>query len=112
LLVPTFRGVWINADGKYFVKIDGKAISQVLEEESASIAFFVSAEEAAHHYDDAMKRNPDAANVEMNFKEDGIRNIYEDTGTMSNVSRSLDALGGGAISVVPALSVINIKVMR
>jgi hypothetical protein len=59
-----------------------------------------------------MKRNPDAANVELNFKEDGSRNIYEDTGTMSNVSRSLDALGGGAISVVPALSVINIKVMR
>ncbi len=112
LLVPTFRGVWINADGKYFVKIDGKAISQehTSEEESASIAFFVSAEEAAHHYDDAMKRNSDEANVELNFKEDGSRNIYEDTGTMSNVSRSLDALGGGAISVVPALSVINIKV--
>ncbi len=59
-----------------------------------------------------MKRYHDAAILELNFKEDGIRNIYEDTGAMSNVSRSLDAFGGGAISVVPALSVINTKVMR
>jgi hypothetical protein len=59
-----------------------------------------------------MKRNHDAAILELNFKEDGIRNIYEDIGAMSNVSRSLDAFGGGAISVVPALSVINTKVMR
>ena len=31
-----------------------------------SIPFFVSAEEAGRHYDEAMKRNPDAANVELN----------------------------------------------
>lgn len=112
LLVPTYRGVWINSEGKYFIKIEGKPLTRELDsgEKIPSVHLFVSAEEAASQYDKMMQDTSDGNSVELNFKKDGSRNIYEDTGTMSNVSRSLDALGGGAISVVPALSVINIKV--
>jgi hypothetical protein len=112
LLVLTFRGVWFNAEGRYFIKIDGKAVTRESEpaDESALVQWFLSAEKAACHHDEMTKTNPDNTNIELNFKEDGSRNIYEDTDTLSNIGPSLDALGGGAMSVVPALSIINIKV--
>ena len=112
LLVPTYRGVWVNTEGKYFVKIAGKAIMTDFdnqENEASSLQLFLSAEDAAMKYDMIAKKDSEN-NAELNFKEDGSRIIYEDSGTITNVSRNLDALGGGAISVVPALSVINIKV--
>ena len=102
-------------------------------------------------HDDAMKEKGQSKSVQMNFKEDGNRIVYEDAAANAAAGRGLEMLGacsvtrhsfsfvfsvskeitlylriltslfllphcaalcsgGGASSVVPALSVINIKV--
>jgi len=110
LLVPTYRGVWVNTEGKYFVKVDGNAVTTASNEgDVPTVHLFASADEASKHFDMLVSEGGNS-NIELNFRKDGGRIVYEDASSMPNVSRGLDALGGGAISVVPALSVINIKV--
>ena len=102
-LVPTYRGVWVNTLGKYFAKLSGSAI----KDNDDRIIEFVSADDAALFYDSKAAQTEGA---ELNFKKDATRIVYPDTSSMANASRGLDALGGGASSVVPALSIINLKV--
>lgn len=101
--VPGYRGVWINTAGKHFVKIEGRRF----KEEGEDVLFFDSVDDAAHKYDEITKKNKKKKNqkVELNFKPDGSRIVYEDI-----TPASTSGLGGSAASVVPALSVINIKV--
>jgi len=101
-LVPTYRGVWVNTLGKYFAKLSGSAI----KDNDDRIIEFVSADDAALFYDSKAAQTEGA---ELNFKKDATRIVYPDTSSMANASRGLDALGGGASSVVPALSIINLK---
>lgn len=98
--VSGYRGVWVNQAGKYFVKIKGER----LKEENKDM-LFPSVEEAAKKHDEVLKSRNPKGKVEYNYKPDGTRVVYEDVSTSSTTG-----LGGGAASVVPALSVINIKV--
>lgn len=99
--VSGYRGVWINQAGKHFVKINGER----LKDEVGDELLFANAEEAARKHDEILKTKSPKGKVEYNFKSDGSRIVYEDVSTSSTTG-----LGGGAASVVPALSVINIKV--
>lgn len=99
--VPGYRGVWANKAGKYFVKIEKK---RVQDEKACDTMYFDSVDEAAKKHDAILKETSKGGNVELNFKEDGSRIVYEDVSTSST-----SGLGGSAASVVPALSVINIK---
>lgn len=91
----------MNQAGKHFVKIDGER----LKDENDKDLLFPTVEEAARKHDAVLKSKDPKGKVEYNFKADGARVIYEDVSTSSTTG-----LGGGAASVVPALSVINIKV--
>jgi hypothetical protein len=100
--VPSYRGVWVSKTGKHFVKIDNERIKG----DDDATKFFDSIDEAALKYDEEMKARRGKGNkVEYNFKADGTRIVYDDVSTSSTTG-----LGGSASSVVPALSVINIKV--
>ena len=104
--VPGYRGVWVNPAGKNFVKIQMKPYL-----ENGSKKLFTSADEAAKFHDKIAKEKG-LANIELNYKADGkTRIVYEDKSSMTSAGRGLEMLGGGASSVVPALSVINIKVI-
>ena len=100
--VPGYRGVWVNQAGKHFVKITGERLKSP---EGGDVLYFDSVEEAAKKHDSVLKAKKVSGKAEFNFKEDGSRIIYEDVTTSSTTG-----LGGSASSVVPALSVINIKV--
>jgi hypothetical protein len=100
--VPGYRGVWVNPQGKHFVKVKGNRLTAPGSEENL---FFDSIEEAARRHDDVLKAQKGDEGKEYNFQEDGTRIIYEDVTTSSSTG-----LGGSASNVVPALSVINIKV--
>jgi hypothetical protein len=103
--VPGYRGVWVNKKGKHFVKIEGKRFTDTKPEGDENVVFFDSCDDAARKYDEVVtKKSKKSQKVELNFKPDGTRNVYEDT-TTSTAS----GLGGSAANVVPALSVINIK---
>jgi hypothetical protein len=112
--VPGYRGVWINTTGKHFVKVDGERHD----------VFFDSVDDAAKKYDDEVTEKKKIKNQELfddevaegtekkkkknqelNFKPDGARIVYDDI-----TPASTSGLGGSAANVVPALSVINIKV--
>ena len=70
------------------------------------MVFFDSVDDAARKYDELTKKNKKKnQKVELNFKPNGTRIVYEDI-----TPASTSGLGGSAASVVPALSVINIKV--
>ena len=69
------------------------------------VLYFDSVDEAAKKHDSVLKSKETSGKIEYNFKDDGSRIIYEDVSTSSTTG-----LGGSASSVVPALSVINIKV--
>lgn len=101
LRVPGYRGVWVNPEGKHFVKIDGQ---RVTKEDSGEPLLFDNIDDAARKYDELVKEDKKGT-MELNFKPDGSRVTYEDS-TPSTAS----GLGGSATSVVPALSIINIKV--
>jgi len=114
--VPSYRGVWVNPMGKHFVKINGVSLTEEQlnkpagqESFGGSTILFKSADEAARAYDDTVRQRGEDKNTEMNFKEDGSRILYEDAAVNAAAGRGLEMLGGGASSVVPALSVINIK---
>ena len=100
--VPGYRGVGVNQAGKYFVKIKKKRLQ---DEAAGDTMYFDNVDEAAKKHDAILKETSSGKNVELNFKEDGSRIVYEDVTTSST-----SGLGGSAASVVPALSVINIKV--
>jgi len=103
--VRGYRGVWVNPQGKHFVKVNGKRLTVT---QMPDTLFFDSIEEAAKAHDNAVKEQGNDANAELNYQEDGSRIIYED-GTSSTAGAGL---GGSASNVVPALSVINIKVRQ
>jgi len=98
--VPSYRGVWVDQAGKYFIKIESE---RVCGKDRKKPLTFESIEETAKKYD-ALVKKKDKGNeqkLEYNFKSDGTRIVYEDVSTSTTTG-----LGGG---VVPALSVINIK---
>jgi hypothetical protein len=100
--VSGYRGVWVNQAGKHFVKIAGERLQ---EDDGNDTLYFNTVDEAAKKHDVAKKAsNPKEKIIEYNFTGDGSRIVYEDVSTSSTTG-----LGGGAASVVPALSVINIK---
>jgi hypothetical protein len=104
--VPGFRGVWLNTAGKHFVKVDGERLTTA--EGKADVVFFGAIDEAAKKYDSILrmqKKKNHNQKMELNFKPDGTRFLYEDI-----TPASTSGLGGSAANVVPALSVINIKV--
>ena len=81
--------------------MDGTRISG----DDSNVIYFDTADEAAKKHDEVVRAKEPKGKVEYNFNEDGSRIVYEDVSTTSTTG-----LGGGASSVVPALSVINIKV--
>lgn len=99
--VPGYRGVWVNSQGKHFVKVRG---SRLTAPGSGDALFFDSIEEAARRHDEVLKTQ-NVEKREYNYQDDGTRIVYEDVTTSSSTG-----LGGSASNVVPALSVINIKV--
>lgn len=103
--IPGYRGVWINPAGKHFIKIDGK---RFIDEDSTvddAVLLFDTVDDAARKYDEVIRNNKKKnQSVECNFSEDGSRIVYED------ILSTTSGLGGSAANVVPALSVINIKV--
>ena len=110
--VPGYRGVWVDPKGKHFIKIDGKALTNEndtgpVAETTSGCVLFESSDDAARKYDETMKQREAA---ELNFKSDGSRIAYDEETSSAVAGRGLEMLGGGASSVVPALSVINIKV--
>jgi hypothetical protein len=105
--VPGFRGVWLNTSGKHFIKVDGERLMS-LPEGKGDLVFFGAIDEAAKKYDSILrmqKKKNHNQKMELNFKPDGTRFLYEDI-----TPASTSGLGGSAANVVPALSVINIKV--
>jgi hypothetical protein len=103
--VPGFRGVWLNSSGKHFVKVDGERLKSA--EGTGDVHFFGAIDEAAKKYDSILrmqKKKNHNQKMELNFKPDGTRFLYEDI-----TPASTSGLGGSAANVVPALSVINIK---
>ena len=99
--VPGYRGVWVNPMGKHFVKINGVPLTCVKQEEGdgnadkgpGSITLFKDADEAARMHDDAMKKIGQSKSVEMNFKQDGNRIVYEDAAANAAAGRGLEMLG-------------------
>lgn len=111
--VPGFKGVWVKPNGKHFIKIDGESIhdeNTAFDEVKDTLMLFDTAEEAAKKFDEIVTDRGKAHDTEMNFKTDGSRIVYEDSAAGASAGRGVEMLGGGANSVVPALSVINIKV--
>lgn len=118
--VPGYRGVWVNQAGKHFVKIKGKRLTKDDDDDddvddtttkdgttttTNNTLYFDTIDEAARKHDTVLKGKNPGPTAEYNFKADGSRIVYEDVSTSSTTG-----LGGSASSVVPALSVINIKV--
>lgn len=102
--VPGYRGVWVNKSGKHFVKIGGVRLTEERADEG-KLMLFDNIDDAARIHDKVALSENINDKVELNFKSDGSRIIYEDIN-----SASTSGLGGSAANVVPALSVINIKV--
>ena len=103
--VPGYRGVWINPAGKHFIKIDGERIMEDYSETEGSVLLFDAVDDAARKYDEIINMDKKKGqHVECNFSENGSRIVYED------ILSTTSGLGGSAANVVPALSVINIKV--
>ncbi|KAG7363982.1 hypothetical protein IV203_037184 [Nitzschia inconspicua] len=97
--VLSYRGVWMDPAGKYFIKIEGKKFS-----DGSTAVTFDSVDEAARKYDAILKNRSPEGRFEYNFKPDGCRIVYEESSTSSTTG-----FGGNLDNVVPALSVINIR---
>jgi hypothetical protein len=100
--VPGYRGVWVNKTGKHFIMIDGRPIKL-----DGTLKLFDTTDDAARKHDEILQaesKDP-SAKLELNFRSDGTRIQYDDVSQTAS-----SGLGGSAASVVPALSVINIKV--
>eukprot|EP00529_Nitzschia_sp_RCC80_P002582 CAMPEP_0113479372 /NCGR_PEP_ID=MMETSP0014_2-20120614/21273_1 /TAXON_ID=2857 /ORGANISM="Nitzschia sp." /LENGTH=1797 /DNA_ID=CAMNT_0000372663 /DNA_START=224 /DNA_END=5617 /DNA_ORIENTATION=+ /assembly_acc=CAM_ASM_000159 len=100
--VPTYRGVWVNAKGEYFLKVDTKRWTN---EGDDKIVYFQAADEAAKKYDSILdtKKAGEGAKKEYNFI-DGQRIVYDD-----GAKSAITGVGGNSSNVVAKLSVINIK---
>jgi homoserine kinase len=82
--------------------IDGRLIKH-----DGKLQLFDTSDDAARKHDEILQaesKDP-SAKLELNFRPDGTRMLYEDVSPTAS-----SGLGGSAASVVPALSVINIKV--
>jgi hypothetical protein len=101
--VPGYRGVWVNQAGKHFVKIDGTRLNR---EGTEALWLFDNIDDAARKHDEVREKEK-KGKLELNFKADGSRIVYEDI-----TPASTSGLGGSATTVVPALSIINIKVRQ
>ena len=74
-------------------------------ETEGSVLLFDAVDDAARKYDEIINMDKKKGqHVECNFSENGSRIVYED------ILSTTSGLGGSAANVVPALSVINIKV--
>lgn len=105
--VPGYRGVWVNPAGKHFVKIGGERLKK---DDSNDVLYFDSTDDAAKKYDELIRERGLEKSDGLNFNEDGTRIVHEDNNPAAAAGRGFEIMGGGASSVVPALSVINIKV--
>jgi len=86
------------------VKVEGKRLPE--SDGSDEILYFDSIDDAARKYDEVLRQQKKKnQKLEYNFKNDGTRIQYEDNTLASN-----SGVAGSASNVVPALSVINIKV--
>lgn len=104
--VPGYRGVWVNKAGKHFVKIGIDRLTGTDDEDDD--LYFDNIDDAARKYDKVVKKRKDKnQKIELNFKADGSRIVYEDIKPAST-----SGVGGSASNVVPSLSVINIKVCK
>jgi hypothetical protein len=99
--VPGYRGVWVDQFGKHFVKIAG---ARLKKDGGDELLLFDSIDDAARKHDEILKKEK-KGKLELNFKPDGSRIVYEDIAPSST-----SGIGGSATTVVPALSIINIKV--
>ena len=88
LCIPSYRGVWVNSEGKYIVKVDGEVLKR---SNQMADMLFDEADDAAKHYDYIMKLRDE--NLELNFKPDGTRIKYDNSGLMSARRRGLDVIG-------------------
>jgi len=113
--VPGYRGVWVNPAGKHFVKIGGE---RLLKGEATDDGgggddwLFDSIDDAAKKHDEIVRERGLEKSDELNFNKDGSRIVHDDGTPAAAAGRGLEIMGGGASSVVPALSVINIKVLE
>ena len=108
--LPGYRGVWVNPSGKHFVKIDGERL-RIGDANDSDVWLFDSLDEAAKKHDEIVReRGGSEKNDGLNFNEDGSRIVHDDGTPAATTGRGLEVMSGGASSVVPALSVINIKV--
>ena len=86
------------------MKVEGKRLPE--SDGSDEILYFDSTDDAARKYDEVLRQQKKKnQKLEYNFKNDGTRIQYEDNTPASN-----SGVAGSASNVVPALSVINIKV--
>lgn len=102
--------MWVNPAGKHFVKISAERLSKGVENDGSGpggeVLFFDSIDDAANKHDEVVRERKLEKSDRLNFNEDGSRIVHED----STSTAGLEIMGGGASGVVPALSVINIKV--
>mmetsp|Transcript_27369 Transcript_27369/g.41420 ORF Transcript_27369/g.41420 Transcript_27369/m.41420 type:complete len:1311 (-) Transcript_27369:149-4081(-) len=103
--VPGYRGVWVNPAGKHFVKIEKKALTH----NGGELKYFDTVDQAACEHDKVLQERGTQKEMELNFQPDGSRIVYDENAAASAAGRGVEMLGGGSSSVVPALSVINIK---
>ena len=94
--VPGFTGVWVNPEGKHFVKLNDGTIVMSRNDEDESVTsamLFDSVDEAAKTHDDLMKEKTVNENdIKLNFKDDGTRIVYDKTSTAA-AGRNLEMLG-------------------
>lgn len=106
-----FNGVWVNSDGKYFIKIEGKVMEvedDTDEERKDKPLLFDSAEAAAKQRDQILKDKGRAEVSEMNYKPDGSRIIHKEKAETKPTKGDTEEAGRNVI--VPALANIDIKV--
>lgn len=104
--------MWARNDGKSFFV---KAGDNVVLDEKSQTLLFTSAEEAGKQYDRLIMktgRGKGWEEDELNFKADGSRIIHEDEPSSASAGKNADmqSAAASASSIVPALSVVNIKV--
>jgi hypothetical protein len=103
--VPGFRGVWLNTSGKHFIKVDGERLMSLPEGKGDLVFGAIDEVKSTISILRMQKRKESQSKMELNFKPDGTRFLLR-----RYYPASTSGLGGSAANVVPALSVINIKV--
>lgn len=88
LRVPSYKGVWVNTDGKYFVKTEGEALQKSVV---AGDEFFDEPDDAAKRYDEIIMQAGEQC--ELNFKSDGSRVQYDNSCLTSIHGRGLEVFG-------------------